>query len=137
MVNYGNKQTFTNNFGFCEVSQVPLNPSDKRGKTREKIPSYLLPLSGELGDLGGWLCIGSVQVILKSTIDCVWYSANQSRHVPILGILACPDAIGDEIGTDKSGLATSKCQYALDKIPTIHRRIISFLLAICYSDMLK
>ena len=40
--------------------QVPLNPSDKRGKTREKIPSYLLPLSGELGDLGGWLCIGRV-----------------------------------------------------------------------------
>ena len=33
--------------------KVPLNPSDKRGKTREKIPSYLLPLSGELGDLGG------------------------------------------------------------------------------------
>ena len=37
----------------CEVAKVPLNPSDKRGKTREKIPSYLLPLSGELGDLGG------------------------------------------------------------------------------------
>ena len=48
----------TNNSVLWEVSEVPLNPSDKRGKTREKIPSYLLPLSGELGDLGGWLCIG-------------------------------------------------------------------------------
>ena len=50
------------------IFKVPLNPSDKRGKTREKIPSYLLPLSGELGDLGGWLCIESVSLILTSTI---------------------------------------------------------------------
>ena len=40
-----------------EVAKVPLNPSDKRGKTSacipiyrgEKIPSYLLPLSGKVG----------------------------------------------------------------------------------------
>ena len=50
----------TNNSDLRDVSKVPLNPSDKRGKTREKLPSYLLPLSGELGDLGGYLCIGSV-----------------------------------------------------------------------------
>ena len=68
IVNTRNKDTFTNNFNRREIFKVPLNPSDKRGKTREKIPSYLLPLSGELGDLGGWLCIESVSLILTSTI---------------------------------------------------------------------
>ena len=49
IVNQRNKWTFTNNSNLREGSKVPLNPSDKRGKAREKIPSYLLPLSGELG----------------------------------------------------------------------------------------
>ena len=63
--------TFTNNSDSSEASKVPLNPSDKRGKTREKIPSYLLPLSGELG---GWLCIRAVTVLVfirqKIAVEC-------------------------------------------------------------------
>ena len=47
------KPSFSSKLGFSSTtyaarSLVPLNPY------------YLLPLSGELGDLGGWLCIGSV-----------------------------------------------------------------------------
>jgi len=37
---------------------APLNPSDKRGKTRGEDPSYLLPLSGELGGYGGLRDLG-------------------------------------------------------------------------------
>ena len=69
IVNTRNKDTFTNNFYRREIFKVPLNPSDKRGKTREKILSYLFPLSGELGDLGvGCVLIESVSLILTSTL---------------------------------------------------------------------
>ena len=108
MVNYGNKQTFTNNFGFCEVSKVPL--------TRV---SPLIRGARGVGDLGGWLCIGSVQVILKSTINEV--SENNSVMLSPKNhcrgrSCACPhitQLIFNLHTVCATLLATSKCQHAL------------------------
>ena len=55
MVNSKNQWTFTNNSNLCEVAKVPLS----------------FPSPPDKGDLGGWLCIGSISLILRLTIKLV------------------------------------------------------------------
>ena len=48
-----------------EVSKVPLNPSDKRGKTREKIPLIFFPCQGSWGFRGlavHWECLSNPKI---------------------------------------------------------------------------
>ena len=39
-------------------------------------------------------------------------------HLPILGILACPDTIGDAIGTDESPITSGLRQAESRQVPT-------------------